>query len=467
MVYNPPIFSQHDGRWQGQRLGTVNGATIGLYGCLITCLTMMYDAFGGHNLFPNNVDDIFTNQGGYASGDLVIWGRIPNLLPGCAPVGSENTPNTPANIAHIKQALDQGELVILEVRWHGNANMQHYVLAVDYNGNDIIVNDPETGSRVGFSSKYFGTGNAATDIVSSHYYANSNPGKGAVSAPAAAPAATPAPAGIQAFQRKVIATAKANYRSAPNTSSNIIKQFDPSVVLDFKGFVHGQNIDGNDVWFVGKETGGYIWSGDCTDTGTHDLADLTPQEDPAVIAQLQAQVTDLQNQLNQAHDLLNKQGDTINGLTGQVKDLTDKISKTEAWQHTYKEDRKDRLTVVVGGDPVTITDFENEEPNRQIGNNVLVEQAGTFIFDGIEYARTVQSEHDGVWYGIPTAILTAGTTPKSDTTGGHQTPEQLAELQTQAIALSSTQQFNAAAAGQIGAFRSWVNNIGNLFGGKK
>lgn len=80
---------------------------------------------------------------------------------------------------------------------------------------------------------------------------------------------------LAANQRKV-STDKMNYRLAPNTSAKISKVFDPGDVLDLKGFVHGETVDSNDVWFVGAYTGGYVWSGGFTDTGTHDLADLTP-----------------------------------------------------------------------------------------------------------------------------------------------------------------------------------------------
>lgn len=67
----------------------------------------------------------------------------------------------------------------------------------------------------------------------------------------------------------------AKYRDEPNSGATLLKTLVEGTVYDFKGFVRGENVENNDVWFVGAYTGGYVWSGAFTDTGTHDLADLT------------------------------------------------------------------------------------------------------------------------------------------------------------------------------------------------
>lgn len=80
---------------------------------------------------------------------------------------------------------------------------------------------------------------------------------------------------LQGFQRQIGGDAM-NYRKAPLVApDNVIQVFPAGDILDFKGFVHGQNIDGNDVWFVGKYSGGYVHSSGFVDKGVHDLADLT------------------------------------------------------------------------------------------------------------------------------------------------------------------------------------------------
>lgn len=70
------------------------------------------------------------------------------------------------------------------------------------------------------------------------------------------------------------------YRKEPKRSGEAIELFKGGDIINFKGFVKGENIEGNETWFVGRFTGGYSWSGGFTDTGTHDLADLNPQPEP-------------------------------------------------------------------------------------------------------------------------------------------------------------------------------------------
>ncbi len=85
-------------------------------------------------------------------------------------------------------------------------------------------------------------------------------------------------AGYQRITNDVV-----NYRNAANRGAgNLVTASLPDGKLkagdtyDFKGFVRGEAVDGNNIWFVGMYSGGYAWSGGFTDTSTHDLADLTP-----------------------------------------------------------------------------------------------------------------------------------------------------------------------------------------------
>ena len=83
------------------------------------------------------------------------------------------------------------------------------------------------------------------------------------------------PVKLQPHQRQIAGDVM-NYRNSPELRpENVIKTFNPGEVLDFKGYVHGTAVDGNDIWFVGLHSGGFIHSSGFTDTGTHDLPDLT------------------------------------------------------------------------------------------------------------------------------------------------------------------------------------------------
>lgn len=85
----------------------------------------------------------------------------------------------------------------------------------------------------------------------------------------------PAPVTSIAGNQRITASA-VNQRTGASRSASVVKTFEAELILDFKGFVRGENVDGNDVWFVGAYSDTYFWSGGFHDTGTHDLADLTP-----------------------------------------------------------------------------------------------------------------------------------------------------------------------------------------------
>lgn len=71
-----------------------------------------------------------------------------------------------------------------------------------------------------------------------------------------------------------------NGRADPSTSGPPTQFIKAGVVGTFDGWIHGQNVEGNNVWFRGAFSGDWFWSGGFTDTGTHDLADLNPPSTP-------------------------------------------------------------------------------------------------------------------------------------------------------------------------------------------
>lgn len=93
------------------------------------------------------------------------------------------------------------------------------------------------------------------------------------------PAPTPA-AALQPYQR-VVGVDTANYRDAPRTSGNSIQTFHKGDTLNFKGYVHGESVNGTDVWFVGAYTPGYISASVFDNSSTNGLKDITPAPAPA------------------------------------------------------------------------------------------------------------------------------------------------------------------------------------------
>ncbi len=92
------------------------------------------------------------------------------------------------------------------------------------------------------------------------------------------PKPAPAPA-LLPTQRKLNNPTGVNQRTAPSTSAQIIKEWplDSDPIFNFKGYVRGGDVNGNNIWFVGASSGGYFSSvafeGGANTAG---LTDLTP-----------------------------------------------------------------------------------------------------------------------------------------------------------------------------------------------
>lgn len=88
---------------------------------------------------------------------------------------------------------------------------------------------------------------------------------------------------LQPYQR-IVDTAGVNRRPAPNTQQAPIEDFAAGEVLDFAGWLYGENVSDNNVWFKGRYSDTYFWSGsfkgDADKTG---LTDLNPVSAPPVV----------------------------------------------------------------------------------------------------------------------------------------------------------------------------------------
>ena len=96
------------------------------------------------------------------------------------------------------------------------------------------------------------------------------------------PRNNPASSGTLAGNERRVNVEELLRRAEPNTSSavlpNPLKNGD---VGTFNGWIRGENVRGNNVWFRGALSGNWFWSGGFEDKGTHDLQDLNPVAPPA------------------------------------------------------------------------------------------------------------------------------------------------------------------------------------------
>lgn len=121
-----PMYKQCDSRWGSEKLGT-SANTICQAGCAMSSCAMGL-AGTGHNYNPSTLNKWLIGNGGYVSGDLLVWGAIGKIgLTFEGKVGN----------SQIKAKLDAGKVVVCNVH-----NGGHWVLAYAYSGDNIMVNDP-------------------------------------------------------------------------------------------------------------------------------------------------------------------------------------------------------------------------------------------------------------------------------------------------------------------------------------
>jgi zinc D-Ala-D-Ala carboxypeptidase len=88
---------------------------------------------------------------------------------------------------------------------------------------------------------------------------------------------------IETTPTQRITAAKCYAREQPNTNAAVFQEVDANEGVRMKGYVtNGEAVEGNTTWFVTERSGKYMSAQVFTDTGTHDLADLTPVEPPVV-----------------------------------------------------------------------------------------------------------------------------------------------------------------------------------------
>jgi uncharacterized coiled-coil protein SlyX len=160
----PHIYSQRDPQWAGQRLGTVDGATIGQYGCLLSCHAMKAGYYG-HEIKPNALDDIYTNRKLYVSGDLLSDADLHVVFDDIQLIDSRSYSSGPADLNYLKQlAQDPTLTVTIEVDFDHDPKdgiQTHFVELHDFDGVTLTIYDPWYGQPDNFATHY-GTNPAVT-----------------------------------------------------------------------------------------------------------------------------------------------------------------------------------------------------------------------------------------------------------------------------------------------------------------
>lgn len=144
----PKTYSQNDPQWRNLILGS--RGTIGEYGCLVADAAMVCTYFG-HEETPETLNEKLRRNNGYQNGNLFVWGAITALYPDIAYQGQVQTPDplTASQMDAIRSALDNKFPVFLQIDTIPSTSGldEHWVLAVGYDGDDFIVQDPWDGAE--------------------------------------------------------------------------------------------------------------------------------------------------------------------------------------------------------------------------------------------------------------------------------------------------------------------------------
>jgi len=131
-----PLYKQCDSQWSSQRLGTSSN-TICSAGCAMSSVAMAGAGIGitinGNTINPSNFDTWLTSNGGFASGDLLVWNAVSSL-------GALNVVNSYKSLTQtqINTFLSNCQPIVANVR-----SGSHWVLLTSSaGGGNYNVNDP-------------------------------------------------------------------------------------------------------------------------------------------------------------------------------------------------------------------------------------------------------------------------------------------------------------------------------------
>jgi len=155
LISIPKVYSQRDSSWANSWLGFNNSSpyTIGNYGCLITCISMMC-CYYNHEETPLTINKKLIDQNAFSSGGLYVWNSISNIYSDII----ESLHITPYSlldqeIYSIQSSIKNGHLVVFQIDMAPETSQldMHYVLAIGYDENDennFTIADPWTGTII-------------------------------------------------------------------------------------------------------------------------------------------------------------------------------------------------------------------------------------------------------------------------------------------------------------------------------
>ncbi len=133
-------LSQQDPRWKDKTLGQ-DQITIGKFGCLLSCMAMVANAYGADET-PASLNDKMVAAGGFM-GALVMPSVMPRAVPQVRFIKYIPCRGQAAPLVEIDAALAADKPVIVEVDYSPAQGLQnHWVVIYAKKGEDYLIRDP-------------------------------------------------------------------------------------------------------------------------------------------------------------------------------------------------------------------------------------------------------------------------------------------------------------------------------------
>jgi hypothetical protein len=264
------IFKQGDPQWGHLPLG-YGPATIAEAGCLLTTFAQVLRHYG-YSVSPLTLNQTLKDAGRWVQGDLLADGAISGLFDGVALVTKWDFTNRPADLSVLtNNATDE---YVIEIDFDHNPNdgiQTHFVRFVSWDGQKLIIDDPEYGSEENFADHY---GNdLATTILKIVKY--TGPAASVAEPPAQVAPLTPFAGSFEPLTGTAHVNSPSNVRTGPsvNYPTNDAHTAGAKLPIGDDFTVTGQITstepggdpysDGRNKW-VRSQYGNWIWEGNLT-----------------------------------------------------------------------------------------------------------------------------------------------------------------------------------------------------------
>jgi phosphotransferase system IIB component len=148
----PPV-SQRNPLWANKKLGTSTVSTIGNYGCLLTCHSMMLTYYG-HEFHPDDLNEFYKTRKVFDQATLINYYKAADCFDDINADEFVDCYDSPAPLEKIDKYLIEGKPVIALVDFSPTAGVQTHFILIIGKENDYLINDPWTGETYFFTAKY-------------------------------------------------------------------------------------------------------------------------------------------------------------------------------------------------------------------------------------------------------------------------------------------------------------------------